>query len=186
LCGGPAAYRQNDVGIKMDEKLKCSIDRANALIGHGKPIYEHFLSLKITPENTTCCCFHCWPETWHNVNRYIHPYGPLLDEGDVLLGDGEDKFVLQCHESGPEVVLYLGLATASLVLVKSVVELFTVLLKSLQNEKRKTPSKVHLTKRIFVNGEYKEEHIIDIEFPLSETAELELQKRVEELLKKNP
>lgn len=170
----------------MDSKLKLSIDRANALIGRSNPIYEHFLSLKITPENTSCCCFHCWPETWHNVNRYIHPYGPLMDEGDVLLGDGENRFVLQCHESGPEIVLYLGLATASLVLVKSVVELITVFLKSLQNERGKTPSKVHLTKRVFINGEYEEEHIIDLEFPLSETAELELQKRIEGLLKRNP
>jgi len=94
-------------------KSNPSIQRAAALLSYsGGP--SAFVIIKLEPEPRSCCCFHCWPETWSTINRHIAPLGPIKDEEDVLIKHDDHEFVLECHESGPEIIVYLGLATASL------------------------------------------------------------------------
>jgi len=42
--------------------MEKSIDRAITLL--DTPVnYDKYISIKIRPEKSGCCCFHCWPET---------------------------------------------------------------------------------------------------------------------------
>jgi len=151
----------------MTIDLKASIDRAIALMRTPRD-YEKYISVKIRPGRGECCCFHCWPETWATINKYIYPRGPLEDEGEVLILQDNEEFVLQCHESGPEIVFYVGLGTASILLVKSVADLIVTLLKALQTEKRKRPANLKITWRRQIKGRAEEEQILEVDFPLAD------------------
>lgn len=148
----------------MDMKLKTSIDRAIALLG-TKPDYSELVCVKITPE-AGCCCFHCWPYTWEEVNRAIQPFGPIEDEGNVLIETKDGGFVLECHESGPEIVFYAGAVTAGVLLVKAVIELVTTIIKSRSSEPRRRTGNLTITKKTFKGSRLHEETIIEINLPL--------------------
>ena len=77
----------------MQTNITNSINRAVKLMGATKN-YEDYISIKIAPVPQSCCCFHCWPKTWHVVNSHISPCGPLEDEGDVLVRTDGEKYVL--------------------------------------------------------------------------------------------
>lgn len=157
-----------------------SIKRASALLGTADNP-DDYLILKLTPDGGGCCCTHCWPEAWRAVNRHIAPAGPIGHEGDVLLGDGDCRFVLEGHESGPEVVVYLGVATASLLAIKAVFELMTTILKGVIQD-RKHPSRIKLVKRIVTKGEFEEEVTMELDLPLSEKSAKELESQVRKAL----
>ena len=106
--------------------LESSLSRAIRLLNTPKN-YENYISIKIKPVQGGCCCFHCWPKTWAGINKYIAPAGPMRDEGEVLIENDDGKFVLECHESGPEIIIYLGVAVASLNLAKSIVDLVIII-----------------------------------------------------------
>jgi len=110
-----------------DASSQRSIARAAVLLGKIADAKD-FTILKLLPDPRGCCCFHCWPHTWAAINDFIAPDGPIPDEGDVPIHVGESEYVLECHESGPEIVVYLGMATASIALIKSVVDLIAVFL----------------------------------------------------------
>ncbi len=148
----------------METKLKESIERAIPLLG-TKQNYAEYVCLKIAPE-TGCCCFHCWPYTWQEVNRGILPCGPIEDEGDVLIETKDGGFVLECHESGPEIVFYAGAVTAGVLLVKAVIELVTAIIKSRSDETRRKAGSLKITKRTFKGSRLHEERIIDVDLPL--------------------
>lgn len=157
-----------------------SIERASALMGTpSNP--DGYIILKITPDGGGCCCTDCWPEAWRAVNRHIAPAGPIGHEGDVLLGDGDSRFVLESHESGPEFVVYLGFATASILAVKAVVELITTILKNVIQD-RKRPSRIKLVKRFATKGEFEEEVALELDLPLSEEVSKKLESRVRKAL----
>ena len=142
-----------------------SLDTAIALL--KTPLdHESYVSIKIKPSNKECCCFHCWPRTWEKINAYIFPCGPLEDEGSVLIEQEDAKFVLQCHESGPEIIIYLGLTTALIAITNSVIDLITTLVKARQNEHAKKVCKLTIAKRYQVKGKVEEEQIVEIEFPM--------------------
>ena len=84
---------------------------------------------------------------------------------DILLGEKENKYVLECHESGPEIVLYLTAGTASLILIKAIIDLIIVIIKSRQKEQKRSSFKI--IKRFEKKGEINEENIIEIDIPLS-------------------
>jgi hypothetical protein len=109
-----------------------SVDRAIKLLNTPRS-YADYISFKIKPVSSECCCFHHWPETWDVVNDYIYPDGPIEDEGDALIRRDGTQFVLECHESGPEIVVFLG-AVVSIVLINSVVDLISVILRTRQKE----------------------------------------------------
>lgn len=153
--------------------MEKSIGRAISLLGTAAD-YSKFESIKIKPSKGGCCCFHCWPRTWIAINEYISPFGPLQDEGDVLIEKNNERFVLECHESGPEIVYYLGLGTASVLLVKSVVELIVALLNYLEKDKGKSMGSIKLIRRRVIKGKTNEEQIMEINLPLSEATTKEL------------
>jgi len=165
----------------MNTNLKKSLDRAIDLLDTPTD-YENYISIKIKPVHGGCCCFHCWPETWAVINEYIYPCGPLEDEGDVLIDRNNEKFILECHESGPEIIVFLGLGTASLVLVKSVIDLITTLIKNLQNEHRKKPAKLKIIRRYLIKGEDEEEEIMEIDLPLSDDITKKLNDNIRKIL----
>lgn len=144
--------------------MKASIDRAISLLGTEQN-YGKYVCLKIAPEAGGCCCFHCWPQTWQEVNRTIVPFGPIEDEGDVLIKTEEGSFVLECHESGPEIIIYVGAVTAGVLFVKAIVELVTTILKSMADEPRRKLGNFIITKRTFKGSRLHEERIIEINMP---------------------
>jgi len=153
---------------------KNSIERAAVLI---KPTNRHndYVIIKIEPSQGGCCCFHCWPSTWEAINKYIYPFGPLKDEGDVLIEKNNDRLVLECHESGPEIIVYLNLITKLVDFIKTVIDLIVTLLKARQNECGNRPCKFKIVKRYQIGKKFKEE-VMEIDLPLrSETI-----KRIEE------
>lgn len=168
----------------MKAKLETSIERAIVLLGTARD-YEHYLCLKIAPAGGGCCCFHCWPHTWQKVNRTIQPFGPLEDEGDALIDTGDGRFVLECHESGPEIVIYVGAATAGILLIKAVVELITTIIKSKSEDPRRRASKFTITKRTFVGSYYREDRIIEVDLPADEAVSEILTTQLHEALNKS-
>ncbi|VVB96325.1 Uncharacterised protein [uncultured archaeon] len=167
----------------MSLNLKRSIDRAIDLMNTSAD-YEDYISIKIKPAEGGCCCFHCWPETWITVNKYIYPCGPIKDEGDVLIDKNNVKFVLECHESGPEIIVYLGLGTASIVLAKSVIDLITTLLKTRQNEVRNRSGKFKIIRRSQIKGQVEEEEIMELDLPLSEDIIKKLNDNIQNAIEK--
>jgi hypothetical protein len=151
----------------MNNNLKRSIDRAIGLMNTPAD-YENYISIKIKPAVGECCCLNHWQRTWTIVNDYIYPYGPVKNEGAVLIEKNKVRFVLECHESGPEVILYLGIGTASIVLVKSVIDLITTLLKTRQNEYHNRSGRFKIIKHFQTKGLVEEEEIVEIDLPLSE------------------
>lgn len=101
-----------------------------------------------------------------------------MDEGDVLIDKNNEKFVLECHESGPEIIVYLGVTTASLLLIKSVIDLITTLLKALQNERRSHPGTLEIIRRRQIDGKIDEEEIMRIALPLGEDTINELNSNI--------
>lgn len=143
-----------------------SIKRAAALL--QRPANDNdFITLKLIPAQSRCCCFHCWPVTWAPINEFIAPDGPVPDEGDALIHSLEGDYVLECHESGPEIVVYLGVATASLLLTKSVVDLITAFLKALAKDHR-SPSRIKLTHRRVHADQVVDDILVEIDLPLTD------------------
>lgn len=165
----------------MDNNLQKSINRAIKLLG-TPPDYENYIALKIKPIQGECCCFHCWPKTWSIINEYIAPFGPLEDEGDVLISKSNEKYVLECHESGPEIILY---GVISGLIVESVVGLITTFLKNLQNENRKRPGSLKIMRRRQIKGQIEEEEIIEVDLPLSKDTIKKLNDNVRKAIEKS-
>ena len=161
----------------MEDKLEKSIDRASALLKTPKE-YEKYISIKLSPPSG-CCCSHCWPKTWETVNEFIEPFGPVGHEGDALIENDNDKFVLESHESGPEIIVYLAVTTVSATLLKSIIDLITTIVKGLSNENRKQPPRIKISKRQIVKGKIEEENLIEIDIPISK----DTQKQIEEKIK---
>lgn len=151
----------------MNTKLQASIDRAIPLLRTSRN-YDEYVCLKIAPEAGGCCCFHCWPYTWKEVNKTIEPFGPIEDEGDVLIETGDGAFVLECHESGPEIVTAIN---AGVDLIRSIIDLVVTILKSKWKDTRRNTGKIVLTKRTLVGTQCHEERIIEVDLPLNSSLE---------------
>ena len=130
--------------------------------------FEDYIVLKITPPDGECCCFQHWPETWSVVNNFISPCGPIRNEGAVLIEKNDEQFVLECHESGPEIVVYLGLGTASLLLVKEVIALIVTLLKSRQKRSYHSNIKFKITSYRYISPKKIDETVVEVDLPLSD------------------
>jgi hypothetical protein len=161
-----------------------SIQRAAALLSCSGD-QENYVIIKLEPEPRSCCCFHCWPMTWSTINKQIAPSGPIEDEADVLIKCDDYEFVLECHESGPEIVVYLTLATASVVLIKSVVDLITAFVNSLQKEHHKPLAKIKLVRRHVIDASVEGEVLLELDLPLSEDVTNALNSKVRTALQRN-
>ncbi len=117
------------------------------------------VSIRIEPDfKACCCCSHCWPLVWQQINEHIHPQGPVEHEGRLLLRIGDERLVLESHESGPEIIM---LVAASINLVTAVINLVTVICSSLSKE-RKHPSRINIVKRRLVKKKVSEETVLQI------------------------
>jgi len=153
------------------KNIKSSIDRAVILLNTPCE-YDKYVYIKIIPVPHQCCCFHCLPGAWDIINEQIYPMH-LEDEGDVLIEKNDEKFVLECHESGPEIISYLGLGIGAINLIINLV-------KAIQNEKHKRIGRLKIVQCRMIKTEFEEEKTItEIELPLSN----ELIKKLNETLK---
>jgi hypothetical protein len=159
--------------------LNSSIKRAQRLLKTPDDD-ENYISIKIKPANVGCCCFHCWPLTWREVNNEISQYGQLEDEGDVLLGKKGGKFVLECHESGPEIIIYLGVGIASANLIKSVLDIVLTIIRNRQREKIGAQFKI--TQRKVKSAEVFEENVLEIDIPLTKENITMLNEKIKDIL----
>ena len=164
--------------------MQKSIDRAIALLKTPKE-YEKYISIKLSPPSG-CCCSDCWPTAWQRINSAIAPCGPIKHEGDALIKVSGDRFVLEQHESGPEIIIYLALATASATLVKSIIDLITTVIKSLSSGDRKQPPRIKISKRIIIKGKIQEEKLIEVDIPMSKDMQRQLEETVAESLNCHP
>lgn len=169
----------------MNDNLQKSVDRAIGLMG-TPPGYEDYIVIKIKPVQGGCCCFHCWPKTWSAINEYIAPFGPLEDEGDVLIVRNNEKYVLECHESGPEIILYGVISgVISGLIVESVVGLITTFLKNLQNEDRKRPGSLKIIRHRQIKGQIEEDEIMQVDLPLSKDVVKKLNDNIKKTIEKS-
>lgn len=165
----------------MSDNLQNSIDRAIKLMGTPTD-YENYISIKIKPGQGGCCCLrHCWPRTWSAINEYIVPFGPIEEESDVLIGKNNDKYVLECHESGPEIILY---GVISGLIAEAVVGLIKVFLMNLQNEEHKHPGSLKIIKRRHIKCQIEEEEIMEVNLPLTEDVIKKLNFNIKKVINK--
>lgn len=169
---------------KMDYKFENSIKRAIALLNTPSD-YQNYLILKLTLEPFSCHALHHWPNTWRQINEYIKPCGPLADEGDALIEEDGNKFVIESHESGPEIIVYLALATASVSLAKSIIDLVTTIIKGYSREIQKQSFRIKISKRQVIKGQFKE-NVIEVDIPLSKGTEKMLEEKIKKMLTQNP
>jgi len=162
------------------DNVELSIKRAQKLLKTPEN-NENYISIKIKPISGGCCCFHCWPYAWKNISKEIAHYGQLKDEGDIAIGIGDDKFVLECHESGPELIVYIGIGITSVNLVASILNLITTIIRSRQQEKIGTQFKI--TKRVIKKTKVIEENVLEVDFPISNENVALLNKRIKDILK---
>ncbi len=159
------------------DNVEQSIKRAQKVL-RTTSNFEKYISIKIKPINGGCCCFHCWPETWNAINKEILRYGYLEDEGDVAIGNGDDKIVLECHESGPEIIIPIGIAGATLLV--NIYNLIITIIKFRQQEK--TDAKFKILKRVIKNKKVIEENVMEIDFPISKENIVLLNKQLNDIL----
>jgi len=81
--------------------------------------------------------------------------------------------------------VYLGVVTASLVLTKSVIDLVTTFLKTLQKERHKALSGVKLSHRRVTKGKTEDEILLEISFPVSDDTLRLLDGEIRKALQKN-
>jgi len=161
------------------EDLGKSIDRASVLL-KTPASHSDYLSLKIAQVSGRCCCLHCWPDTWAAVGERFAPGTPIEHEGDLLLGSGDDAVVLEGHESGPEIIAYLALATVSVALTTKVIDLVSFILKALRSEGGKRPGAVTLTtRRVTRDGNVEEEEeVAEVSLPIPDDMLAEIERRL--------
>jgi hypothetical protein len=164
------------------EHRRSSIERAKALLGEPRPD-DDVVVLKLQPEPQACCCFHCWPGIWGEVTHFLAEHGRMEDEGDLLVKTDGGSYVLECHESGPEIVLYLTLAAATLNLIKPTIELITLFAKGLRWESR--GARLKLTSRRISHGETDEEVLMEIDLPLSPDTAKRIEAEITRSLRRN-
>jgi len=95
----------------------------------------------------------------------------MKDEGDLLIesGEADNRLVLECHETGPEIIIYLGMVTASLALLKTVLELIVFIIKArgkdVRSHQQNLNISIHSVKR---DGSSENEESIQISMPATD------------------
>lgn len=158
------------------DNIDNSINRAKNLLRASNQ-KEEFISIKIKPKEGDCCCFHCWPSTWDAVNEYIKPNRHIEDEGDALIKTIDAEYVLECHESGPEIIILIDRIVNYSALIISLTGLIITLLQRRNRDHKK--QHFEIIKRQFKRGKLKEEVIISIDLDNIE------KKKIEEILRQS-
>jgi len=103
---------------------------------------ESLVFLKIEPVPNRCCCSHCLPELWKNINNEILPQGPIGHEASEILVLNNEPIILEQHESGPELLAFL---TSITTIAKFIKFLFSLSIDSLR---KRGAIKVKITRRL--------------------------------------
>lgn len=149
----------------MNKAIK-SIERASALLSHSGN-QDDFIIIKLVPDPPSCCCFHCWPDTWRTLNDFISPFGQIEDEGDVLISHDGYEFVIECHETGPEIVIYLTLLVTIPPCLESIINILALFISSFKGSHRRNPARIKVVSKRFISGSIHEEILTEIDLPLS-------------------
>jgi hypothetical protein len=157
-----------------------NFQRAIVLLSNSG-VEEDLAIIKLLPEPKTCCCFHCWPETWNKINNHIAPQGPIKDEGDILIVHQGKEIVLECHESGPEIAFYFKTAIDSIPLIKSIVDLLTTFIKAMK-EDRKAPARIKLQYSYIRKGKIEEKILAELDLPLKDDITKMLNSQIQKAL----
>ena len=163
-------------GLKMNN-VDNSINRAKELFKASNQ-KEEYVSIKIKPIGGGCCCLHCWPSTWDGVNEYIKPNSHIEDEGDALIKTTDAEYVLECHESGPEIIVLIDRIVNYSGFIISLTGLIIILLQS-RDRDRKKQHFFEIIKRQYKKGKLKEEVIISIDSDKIE------KRKIEEILRQS-
>ena len=131
-----------------------SFDRAIKLLGDD---YEASDVISIKLKSDSCWCFKHKPVLWKEINKVLGSQGPIQNEGDLLLKVEGEAYVLQCHETGPEICMVV---TASLSLITAVISLIVTMVNLLKKENKCSDLKV--IKRKMVKNEIPEEVIVEL------------------------
>jgi len=113
------------------------------------------VSIKI---RVTSGCFH----REHSPHAY-----DLIDQHLSSLSADETDFMFEEHESGPEILVFLAVTTASITLAKSIIDLVTAIVKARSQGIRQgdhpcDPLKL-IIRRSHSDGECQEEEVMEIE-----------------------
>ena len=131
-------------------------ESAAKLLGEGHKTSD-IISIKLKLDSCSCWCFNHKPEFWRSVNEYLGTQGPIQYGGELLLSVEDEVYVLQCHGTGPEIII---LATVSIPLVTAIVILVNTMVTLLKKEHRSNNLKV--IKRKIVKNEMLEETIVEL------------------------
>ena len=144
---------------------------------------QDVISLKIEPEpKRMCCCSDCWPLVWQDINDFIQPQGPVDHEGRAVVEIEGEKYVLEQHESGPEILL---IVTASINVIAAVINLIVAVCNSLRRE-RKCPKKIKIVKRRLLHKRVVEEVIVELSLDDSELTQEKIKKIIKAAIKNTP
>jgi hypothetical protein len=164
-------------------RTSASLRRAAALLGDPRTGAE-VVMFKLQ-ESSACHCFHCWPQTWAAVNDSLAPQGPLEDEGDLLVTVDGGQLALECHEGGPEILVYVTAATAVIALTASLIDLVNTIIKARQEEIRPSHGQLRLTSRRVLKGLVEDETVVEIGLPISSDTEKLVATQVKKALRRH-
>jgi len=141
------------VGNTMKYKITDSINRAKVEVNSPSGI-PSLLIIKIEPNSGECCCLNHWHSAWEEINKYISPNTPMEvglnnNEPDTLIKTSDYFYVLECHESGPEIVIPIGLFVVTLQLAKSISDLILFIIKLRHQDE---PNNVYTIRSYDING----------------------------------
>ncbi|MFH1428439.1 MAG: hypothetical protein ABIH39_01725 [Candidatus Margulisiibacteriota bacterium] len=144
-----------------------SIDRAISLQVSPSGC-DKYTIIKIQPIRGGCCCSGCWPITWQEINNHISP-AFVSHEGDAIVEINNEKFVLESHESGAEIV-FLGVISG--LIASAIFEGIKLILKARQKEigQKKETYKIVFHQKI-TNGNIIEK-TIEVTLPINNNKEL--------------
>ena len=136
----------------------------------------NIVMLKIEPVTRFCCCSHCVPEFWTEINNEIHPQKPIEHEGVAVLTLNNEKFILEQHESGPELLAFLEAVNTIYNFIKLLLSLAT------DSFAKKGATKIKFTKRIMTTKQkLVAEEIFEIE--LSDISKNEVDEIISKIIK---
>lgn len=69
------------------------------------------------------CCSRCCPRTWAAINEYLYPLDSWDTGEKILIEKHESRLVFRHREAGWEILGSIKTATASLGLIRSIVDL---------------------------------------------------------------
>jgi hypothetical protein len=151
-------------------------DRMHRFALHRSPRPgEAAVSIKIRVRSG---CFH----REHSSHAY-----ELIDRSLREVAGPAPEFQFEEHESGPEILVYVAVATAGLTLAKSVVELITAIIKARsegikKGDKPSEPVEL-IVRRVYKKDEFREETVLRIG-PSETIDETKIDKRLKAALRK--